>query len=151
MATEPGKIVAWAHVICTDIKELRDLASLWRFFKSAMANVPGPDDLNESPITLRSVPERCRLNLPEVVKPLTDALVSASALAERRMTKFVRGRAQRLWQPKQDGTTERGVDSFVYSMAALSGVQASGISVGGKCIDHLIHLFSHILVRIARV
>lgn len=73
-------LVAWAQVDCVEMKDLKDLAHLWRSFKAAMACAPDQVAAAEGPFTLRmliSVPEDRRINLTEAMKPLTDAFMSA--------------------------------------------------------------------------
>jgi len=77
---DAGAVVAWAKVTCSDMRQLRDLPSLWRLFKLAMIRAHEVDDLGEAPLAVRmviAVPDSLVLNLAEVMKPLTDAFISA--------------------------------------------------------------------------
>jgi len=49
---------------------------------------------------------------------------------ERVVTKFVRGRPVRSWQPRMPGARLEALDSYVYAMAALHGLLAMGFRLG---------------------
>jgi hypothetical protein len=73
-----GSKIAEASVICREAHELKDLAGLWRAFKTAMT-CPG-NTLHKGPFALHlviSAREGQSFNLAEVVKPLADAFISA--------------------------------------------------------------------------
>lgn len=49
--------------------------------------------------------------------------------SEHRITKFVKGRPKRTWQPKKSGLRNEALDTFVYSLAALTGLLSLGFSL----------------------
>lgn len=49
--------------------------------------------------------------------------------AEHRRTKYVRGRPVRFWEVKQKGTRNEALDTFVYALAALTGLVTLGIDL----------------------
>ncbi len=78
--TTGDDFIAAAVTICTAPKQIKDLASLWWSFKTGMVLEAGRSPMNGKSFGVRftiSAPASLQLNLTEVVKPLTDAFISA--------------------------------------------------------------------------
>jgi hypothetical protein len=78
--TTADACVASARTVCTEAKQVKDLAGLWRSFKSAMVGNAGATGLERNSFSIQltiSAPLRYRFNLTSIVKPLTDAFISA--------------------------------------------------------------------------
>jgi hypothetical protein len=72
--------VASSSALCTAAKQVKDVHCLWRAFKTAMICETAPPRLDSNSFSLHltlSAPARHRLNLADIVKPLTDAFISA--------------------------------------------------------------------------
>lgn len=73
-------LVAGADIDCTSSKQTRDVAGLWRSFKTAMVISTESAQIEGNSFSVQfilSAPAGHRFNLSNVVKPLTDALISA--------------------------------------------------------------------------
>jgi hypothetical protein len=78
--TAADTLVASAGIVCSAPQQVRDLACLWRSFKTAMVIDARRTGLIGSSFAVQftiSAPPRHRFNLTGIVKPLTDAFVSA--------------------------------------------------------------------------
>jgi hypothetical protein len=78
--TNADALVASTGADCMASRQLRDLAGLWRLFKTGMVISAGSTLLQGNSFSVQftiSAPERHRFNLTDVVKPLTDAFISA--------------------------------------------------------------------------
>jgi hypothetical protein len=78
--TASGACVASSSALCTAAKQVKDVHGLWRAFKTAMVCKAASPRLDRSSFSLQltiSAPARHRLNLADIVKPLTDAFISA--------------------------------------------------------------------------
>ena len=58
-----------------------------------------------------------------------DAQYFAQLTAEKVITRYSKGRPQRLWVPKRDGERNEALDTFVYAMAALHGLMSMGLQL----------------------
>lgn len=78
--TNAHALVARADIVCASSMQTRDVAGLWRSFKTAMVISAGLAQIKGNSFSVQfvlSAPARHRFNLSSVVKPLTDALISA--------------------------------------------------------------------------
>lgn len=78
--TTADACVASARTVCTATRQIKDLAGLWLSFKSAMVGNAGSIRLEANSFSIQltiSAPARYRFNLTSIVKPLTDAFISA--------------------------------------------------------------------------
>lgn len=50
--------------------------------------------------------------------------------SEKVVTTYIKGRPVRSWQPRYKGDRNEALDTFVYAMAALQGLVASGLQIG---------------------
>lgn len=72
--------VATSRAICPAAKQMKDLPGLWRSFKEAMVIAVPSIDLNGQPFSIQitvSGSARHNFNLTTIVKPITDAFISA--------------------------------------------------------------------------
>jgi hypothetical protein len=78
--TNADAFVASADIVYIASRQVRDLAGLWRSFKTSMVINAGSTPFKGKSFSVQftiSAPARHRFNLTDVVKPLTDAFISA--------------------------------------------------------------------------
>lgn len=61
-----------------------------------------------------------------------DAEYFRQLTAERVVTRFLKGRPIRSWQPKRDGERNEALDTFVYAMAGLQGLISMGLRLNDE-------------------
>jgi hypothetical protein len=78
--TRAGALIASANATCDVPTQLRDLAGLWRSFKTTTVMGGGSTQIAGTSFAVQftiKAPARHRLNLTDIVKPLTDSFTSA--------------------------------------------------------------------------